>query len=160
MFDTIRNMAIATKEAYKIAHDLRIQNKQNKLQAEIEVMENKKYFNHASIPSSELSNEIQEVKQEVKQEVLTQKLQKSVSAFIGKVETKQNRLAITNLAKKQDVEVIITSTAGKDNILHQAKTQNADKFNEFLSNNKNKLNSYGVRYVPYQRKYNQGGKTL
>ena len=40
------------------------------------------------------------------------------------------------------------------------KTENTDKFNEVTKTLEPKLNGYGVRIVEFQRKYNQGGKTL
>ena len=149
-------MGKALKESYKIAHDIRIQNNIEKLNSKIAELDNKKYYNHTSrqIPSKVESD------QEVKVEQKAQEIQNSVSAFISKSNTKTNRLALTNLAKKSGVKVVITETRGKDNILKQAPKENADKFNEFLSDNIEKITSYGVHLEPYKRKYNKGGKTL
>lgn len=88
MFNTFRNMATALKETYKIAHDSRIQNKQDELSKQIEKLESKKYFNHASIPSSELSQEVQEVKPTVKDN--TDKLEQVANKYGNRIIFKLN----------------------------------------------------------------------
>lgn len=116
---------------------------------------NAKFFN-ARIEVIEVEAKSQEVKLETK----TQEVQKSVTCFISKEATKQNRLAIVNLAKKQNVEIEIVASNGKDNYVKPAKTQNADSFNEWITTNQTKLVNYGVKMTSWQRKYNKGGKTL
>ena len=87
-------------------------------------------------------------------------LQKSSTLFISKDDTRKNRLAILNAYKKYSVSIEITASHGKDNYVKPTKTENSDKFNEVTKTLESKLNGYGVRIVEFQRKYNQGGKTL
>jgi hypothetical protein len=159
MFDTIKNITTALKETYKIAHDVRLTNKQNKLQTKIDKIEAKKYFNHKSIIPSTVQQE-----QEVKEEITKSKrqMQKSMTLFISPTNAQKNRLAILNLFKKDElsVKVSVHSTHGKDYQVNQEKGQNADNFNIIAEKHKAKLENYGVNFKTWNRKYNQGGKTL
>lgn len=114
---------------------------------------------HAKFFNAEIV-EVEAKKQETKIETKTQEVQKSVTCFISKEATKQNRLAIINMAKKQNVEIEIVASHGKDNYVKPTKTQNADSFNEWINTNQIKLVNYGVKMATWQRKYNKGGKTL
>lgn len=87
-------------------------------------------------------------------------MQKSVTLFISKPDTKKNRLAIINAYKKFGVFIKIEASNGKDNFVRPMEKSNADKFNEATKEIEAKLEGYGVRIVAYNRKYNQGGKTL
>ena len=87
-------------------------------------------------------------------------MQKSVTLFISKTDTKKNRLAIINAYKKFGVFIKIEASNGKDNFVRPMEKSNADKFNVATKEIEAKLEGYGVRIVAYNRKYNQGGKTL
>jgi hypothetical protein len=87
-------------------------------------------------------------------------LQKSVTLFISKDDTRKNRLAILNAYKKYQVSVSIVASKGKDNFVRPTEKANSDKFNEVTKTLEQKLNNYGVRITGFERIYNQGGKTL
>jgi hypothetical protein len=87
-------------------------------------------------------------------------LQKSVTLFISKDDTRKNRLAILNAYKKYQVSVSIVASRGKDNFVRPAEKANSDKFNEVTKTLETKLIGYGVKITGFDRKYNQGGKTL
>jgi hypothetical protein len=87
-------------------------------------------------------------------------MQKSVTLFISKPDTKKNRLAIINAYKKFGVFIKIEASNGKDNFVRPMEKSNADKFNVATKEIEAKLEGYGVRIVAYNRKYNQGGQTL
>lgn len=108
------------------------------------------------------SDEVTETATEKIQEATKPKtsLQKSVTLFISKDDTRKNRLAILNAYKKYQVSVSIVASKGKDNFVRPTEKANSDKFNEVTKTLEQKLNSYGVRITGFERIYNQGGKTL
>lgn len=107
------------------------------------------------------SDEVTETATEKIQEATKPKaLQKSVTLFISKDDTRKNRLAILNAYKKYQVSVSIVASKGKDNFVRPTEKANSDKFNEVTKTLEQKLNNYGVRITGFERIYNQGGKTL
>ena len=107
------------------------------------------------------SDEVTETTTEKIQEATKPKtLQKSVTLFISKDDTRKNRLAILKAYKKYQVSVSIVPSKGKDNFVRPTEKANSDKFNEVTKTLEQKLNGYGVRITGFERIYNQGGKTL
>ena len=146
---TIARKFMAKRQISKLSKQIeKRQNKILKLQA--------KFF-EAKTPA-------QKQEQEVKEEITKSKrqMQKSMTLFISPTNAQKNRLAILNLFKKDElsVKVSVHSTHGKDYQVNQEKGQNADNFNIIAEKHKTKLENYGVNFKTWNRKYNQGGKTL
>ena len=106
------------------------------------------------------SDEVTETTKSTPTQNVEKIMQKSVTLFISKDNTRKNRLAVLNAYKKLNCFVKIDSSAGKDNFVRPIEKSNADLFNTVTKEIQEKLEGYGVRIVAYNRKYNQGGKTL
>ena len=106
------------------------------------------------------SDEVTETTKSTPTQNVEKIMQKSVTLFISKDNTRKNRLAVLNAYKKLNCFVKIDSSAGKDNFVRPIEKSNADLFNTVTKEIQGKLEGYGVRIVAYNRKYNQGGKTL
>ena len=123
---------------------------------------------------TEIKTEIKEVIKEAKNEQtqtinekiqeIEQEYQNSVSLFIADSELANNRKAIqlkANLAKV-GIEFYQTEKMAQkhDTGIKAKKGQDTDSFNEFMQAQKSYMESKGVRYIPFKRKYNKQGKSI
>jgi len=123
---------------------------------------------------TEIKTEIKEVTQQAKNEQtktineqieqVEKEFQNSVSLFIADSELSKNKKAIqlkANLAKV-GIEFYQTEKMAKkhDTGIKAKKGQDTDSFNEFMQIQKNYMESKGVRYIPFMRKFNKNGKSI
>jgi len=138
-------MAKALKETYKIAHDTRIQNKQTELSKQIDQLETKKYFNHVSIPSSELSQEVQEVKPTVKDN--TDKLEKAQQKYGNRIIFKVNTLNGNYHADKGVIDGEFMEMANQTKLLVVSTDKKTGKKRVFLNEPTGMRKSQVIKYA-------------
>ena len=174
MFDTFKALKKVVKIQQKQTELIKVQNalsklekinrkNEGKIQEKIVSLEKEiESLTGTSRPTRKQGVKVEEKTQEIfSGNSQTEKvLQKSVTLFISKDDTRKNRLAILNAYKKYQVSVSIVASRGKDNFVKPTEKANSDKFNEATKALEQKLNGYGVRITGFERIYNQGGKTL